>query len=335
MSSPYSGFTTTLLSNIDSVVSTFTQTAFQAVVQSHETEIYLALVLYTALFGYLVLTGAVEFSIPRAVRHLLLMTVVTALATNWDIFAIFFNNVFTGGPAKLIAAITGGSYDPNAMLSDVFDKGIMGANAINQNAGFSTLGFLIIGYSVFYCTLIVVGYALYLLILAKLALGILLGLAPLFFMFLLFSSTKDFFAGYLRQVCNFALIPIFTSSILSLMLGIVDNAISQLQATLAAHSGHGGPQCVYVILCLIVLWLLLHQVMGMASGIVGGLTLHHGNLAGMAAGIIIGKAESHARQTKEVLGTMSLKAAHRSGWGLGKAGSVFRRKPFHAKEGGL
>jgi len=335
MTSPYAGFTTNLLNNIDAVVATFTQTAYEAVVQSHQTEITLALVLYTAIFGYLVLTGELEFTIPRAVRHLFVMTVVTALATHWDTFAIFFNNVFTSGPAKLIAAITGGSYDPNAMLSDVFDKGILGANAINQNAGFTTLGFLIIGYSVFYCTLIVVGYALYLLILAKLALAVLLGLAPLFFMFLLFSSTKDFFAGYLRQVCNFALIPVFTSSILSLMLGIVDNAISQLQTTLATHTGHGGPQCVYVILCLIVLWLLLHQVMGMASGIVGGLQLHHGNLAGMAAGIAMGKAQIHATQTKEALGTLSLKVAHRSGWSLGKAGSLFKRKESNSKEGAV
>lgn len=334
MPSPYAGFTTNLLNDIDTVVSTFTQTAYQAVVQSHQTEIYLALVLYTAIFGYLVLSGAVEFTIPRAVRHILLMVVVTALATHWDTFAIFFINIFTKGPSKLIAALTGGSYDPNAMLSDVFDKGILGANAINQNAGFSTLGFLIVGYSVFYCTLIVIGYALYLLILAKLALAVLLGLAPLFFMFLLFASTKDFFAGYLRQVCNFALIPVFTSSILSLMLGIVDNAISRLQTTLASHTGHGGPECVYVILCLIVLWLLLHQVMGMASGVVGGLQLHHGNLAGMAAGIVIGKAQSHATQTKESLAALSMKVAHRSGWSLGKAGSVFKRKNAASKEVG-
>jgi len=335
MTSAYAGFTTNLLNNIDAVVATFTQTAYQAVVQSHQTEIYLALVLYMAIFGYLVLTGEIEFSIPRAVRHLFVMTVVTALATNWDTFAIFFNNLFTSGPSKLIAAITGGSYDPNAMLSDVFDKGILGANAINQNAGFTTLGFLIIGYSVFYCTLIVIGYALYLLILAKLALAVLLGLAPLFFMFLLFTSTKDFFSGYLRQVCNFALIPVFTSSILSLMLGIVDNAISQLQATLASHTGHGGPQCVYVILCLIVLWLLLHQVMGISSGIVGGLQLHHGNLAGIAAGIAIGNAQNHATETKEAWGKMSLVAARWSGWGLAKTGLVSKQKKAASKEGGV
>ena len=86
-----------------------------------------------------------------------------------------------------------------------------------------------------------------------------------------------------------------------------------------------------MILCLIVLWLLLHQVMGMASGLVGGLQLHHGNLAGMAAGIAIGKAQLHATHTKEALGTMSLKAAHRSGWSLGKAGSFFKTKEVRSQ----
>jgi type IV secretion system protein VirB6 len=335
MPSPYAGFTTNLLNHVDLVIRNFTQNTYQAIVQAHQTEIYLALVLYIAFFGYLVLTGATEFTIWRAVRHLFVMSLVTSLATHWDIFAVFFNNVFTDGPAKLIAAITGGAYDPNAMLSDVFDKGILGANAINQNAGVWTLGFLIIGYTVFYTTLVVIGYALYLLILAKMALAVLLGLAPLFFMLLLFSSTKDFFSQYLRQVFNFTMIPVFTSAILSLMLKIVDDAITQLQTTLASHTGHGGPECVYVLLCLIVLWLLLHQVPGLANGVSGGLQLNHGNLTGLAAGILIGKAQIHATQAKERLGALSLKAAHHGRRAIGKAQSLFNRKKEDAPVGGL
>ena len=74
------------------------------------------------------------------------------------------------------------------------------------------------GYSLFYMTLVSVAYALYLLVLSKIALAILLGLAPLFFLFLLFDATRDFFVHYLRQVFNFALIPIFTAAVLSIML---------------------------------------------------------------------------------------------------------------------
>jgi hypothetical protein len=75
-------------------------------------------------------------------------------------------------------------------------------------------------------------------------------------------------------------------------------------------------------------------VMGMASGVVGGLQLHHGNLAGMVAGVAIGKAQIHATQMKQALGKFSSKAAQRTGWSLGKAGSLFNRKKSGSKEGG-
>src|SRR5207248_2816619 len=136
------------------------------------------------------------------------------------------------------------------------------------------------------------------LVLAKLALAVLLGLAPVFFLLLLFQSTRDFFTAYLRQVFNFAMIPVFTSGILSLSLKIVNDAITRLQATLASHTGHGGPDCVYALLCLAVLFMLLHQVMGLSSGVAGGLQLSSGNVAGLAAAVGISKAQLHASDTK-------------------------------------
>src|SRR5690242_6843827 len=93
MPSPYSGFTTNLLNSVDTAVQNFTQSAYQAIVQSHQNEIYLVLVLYTAIFGYLVMMGSLEFNISRAVRHIFIMGIVTALATHWDFFALFFNDV--------------------------------------------------------------------------------------------------------------------------------------------------------------------------------------------------------------------------------------------------
>ncbi len=327
MPSPYAGFTTTLLNSVDAAVRGYTQNAYQAIVQAHQTEINLALVLYTGIFGYLVLTGEIDFTLRRAVRHLVMLGIVTALATHWDIFALFFNNVFTEGPSKLIGAMTGGSFEPNAMLSEVFDKGILAANEINKSAGLSTLGFLIVGYTVFYGTLIAIGYALFLLVLSKLALAVLLGLAPLFFMLLLFQATRDFFSSYLRQVVNFALIPVFTSAIISLTLRIVNDAIVRLQNVLASHSGHGGPECVYVILCLAVLFMLLHQVMGFSNGVSGGLQLHHGNVAGMAAGLAIGRSQIHATQIKSGVGALSRLAWRKTAAGAGKARTLLRRKP--------
>src|SRR5450755_4174029 len=81
MPSPYAGFTTNLLNSVDAAVKGFTQNAYQAIVQAHQTEINLALVLYVSIFGYLVLTGEIEFTLRRAVRHLITLGIVAGLAT--------------------------------------------------------------------------------------------------------------------------------------------------------------------------------------------------------------------------------------------------------------
>ena len=112
--------------------------------------------------------------------HIKAVAFDTLSISQWDFFSLYIGNVVTQGPGHLMGVISGVHGDPNAILSDVFERGILAANEINKSAGLSTLGFFIVGYSVFYMTVITVGYALYLIIMAKIALGILLGMAPLF-----------------------------------------------------------------------------------------------------------------------------------------------------------
>jgi len=299
MDSPYAGYTTTILNSIDASVHGFTQTVFQNIVGAYQREIYLVLVLYIALFGGGVLMGTIELSFRRTVRHIFFMAMVVAIATHWDMFALFFNDVATDGPGKLINTISGGLFDPNALLSDVFDKGMTAANEINQNAGFRTMGFLIIGYSVFYATMIGIGFAVFLLALSKIALAILLGLAPLFTLLLLFPATKDYFSQYLRQIVTFALVPVFTSAILALFLKITQDAVTQLNVVLQTRSGHGGPECFFVIFSFGILFMLLLQVQSMASGVAGGLGIHVGAVSHWARRLGGWTAQASVDRTKQ------------------------------------
>ena len=289
------------LSNIltltDKAVGAFTQSTYQTLSAALLPTLKLLMVLYIAIFGVAHLTGRAPFDLWRTARHLALMAVVAAFVTQWDTFALYVGNVFTNGPATLMGIIGQGNSGPNGLLGDVLDRGIMAANTINQMAGFSTLGFLIVGYSLFYMTLLCVGYALYLLILSKLALAILLGLAPMFFLFLLFDATRGFFTHYIRQVFNFALIPVFTSAVLSIMLKVPQQALIQLQNVLVSHNGHGGRECVFVLLSFFILLGLLHQVTGFAAGISGGgLHLHPGGFAAMTAGVALLASQRTVRQ---------------------------------------
>jgi type IV secretion system protein VirB6 len=312
-----------ILSLVDAAIQNYTQSTYQALSGALAPTMKLLLILYVALFGAAHLTGRSPFDLWRTVKHLFVMVIVTAFVTQWDFFALYFGNVFTDGPAKLMAVIAGGSSDPNAMLGDVLNRGILAANAINHLAGFSTLGFLIVGYSIFYMTLFSVAYALYLLVLSKIALAILLGLAPLFFPLALFTTTRDFFSHYLKQVLNFALIPVFTSAVLVIMLKIPQQALIRLQAVVASHSGFGGRECVFVLLSFFIVLGLLHQVTGFAAGVSGGgLHLHPGGFAAVAAGLAVFAAQSSAKRM--------MKGGK---WTFGKAQSLYNsKKERKAKE---
>src|SRR5665213_2161189 len=291
-----------ILNLVNTTIQNYTQASYQALSGALGPTMKLLMVLYVMIFGIAHLTGQMPFDIWRTVKHLIVMVLVTTFVTQWDFFALYFGNLFTDGPAKLMALMSNGSGDPNTLLGQVMDQGIMSAYAINQMAGWSTLGFLIVGYSVFYMTLACVAYALYLLVLSKLALAVLLGLAPFFFLFLLFDATRDFFVHYVRQVFNFALIPIFTSAVLGLMLKIPQVALAQLQAVLVSHSGHGGRECFFVLLSFVIVLLLLHQVTGFAAGVSGGgLHLHPGNVSAFALGVGASQLRKSAKNGKSNL----------------------------------
>ncbi len=292
-----------ILNWVNTTIQNYTHASYQALSGALAPTVKLLMALYVVIFGIAHLTGRMPFDFWRTVRHLLVMVLVTTFVTQWDFFALYFGNLFTDGPGKLMALMSNGSSDPNALLGQVMDQGIMTAFSINQMAGWSTLGFLIVGYSVFYMTLACVAYALYLLVLSKLALAILLGLAPFFFLFLLFDATRDFFTHYVRQVFNFALIPVFTAAVLGLMLKIPQIALSRLQAVLASHNGHGGRECFFVLLSFLIVLLLLHQVTGFAAGVSGGgLHLHPGNVSAFAFGVAASQMRRTARDGKSNLG---------------------------------
>jgi type IV secretion system protein VirB6 len=299
-----------ILNQVNAAIGSYTQASYQALAGALAPTLNLLMALYVAIFGVAHLTGRMPFDFWRTARHLVVMVLVSAFVSRWDFFALYFGNLFTEGPARLMVTVSGGSNDPNALLGSVMDQGIMAANAVNTMAGWSTLGFLIVGYSVFYMTLACGGYALYLLVLSKLALAVLLGLAPFFFLFLLFDATRDFFTHYVRQVFNFALIPVFTAAVLGLMLRIPQVALTRLQAVLASHSGHGGRECFFVLLSFFVVLLLLHQVTGFAAGVSGGgLHLHPGNFAAFAFGVIATRMRFTAKHGKSILGQWGQLAA--------------------------
>jgi type IV secretion system protein VirB6 len=254
---------------VDGALNGFTASVYNALVTSHQTEILLVLTIYVAVYGWAVLNAWVETTLPDAVKRVVFMAVIVMLATQWSAFSLYGYEVFTAGPAKIIAAVTGGAVNPTTLLDQVFDKGVRTGYGLMQEGGWNDLGMVVIGAMVAFGTVVMVGYSVFLIVLAKVALAILLGLAPLFLLFLLFNATRDFFSQWLRQLFNFAFVPVLVFAVIALMLTFVDASLTRLESATASRLG----EVTFLLLVGFILVMLMRQVLGISAGLGGGIQL--------------------------------------------------------------
>jgi type IV secretion system protein VirB6 len=272
------------LNYVDTTLNGFTESTYNALVTSHQTEILLVLTIYVALYGWAVMNAWIETTLTDAVKRIVLMAVVVMLATQWAYFSIFCYDVLTTGPAKMIAAVTHGAANPTALLDQVFDKGVRAGYGLMQEGGWSDLGMVVVGALVTFGTVAMVGYALFLIVLAKITLAVLLGLAPLFLLFLLFDATREFFGQWLRQLFNFALIPVLVFAVTALMLQFVDSSLSRLESADTSRLG----EVTFVLLIGFILVMLMRQIMGIAAGLGGGVQLATLGMTARLSGFMTG-----------------------------------------------
>jgi len=111
---------------------------------------------------------------------------------------------------------------------------------------------------------------MFLIALSGIALAVLLALGPLFITLLLFEATRRFFEAWLAQLANYALITILTVLVAALLLQVVESYAVQTAARGAAIAT---VDALNMVLVAVLAFLLLRQVMPIASGLAGGIAL--------------------------------------------------------------
>jgi type IV secretion system protein VirB6 len=111
-----------------------------------------------------------------------------------------------------------------------------------------------------------------LLILAKLMLGLLLAVGPLFVGLLLFESTKGFFEGWLRTSLGFALVPLATVVFMTGLLASLEPSLAALEAARVAQRYALEP-VLTVLVIVLTFTLVFASVMGLCTRLVSGFRL--------------------------------------------------------------
>lgn len=262
------------LDNIDMNLTGALLEGYQNLSAAMDTPLRLFLILLVAVYGGLMLFGTVEMPLRRAVRHVLIAIGIYILVTSADEAAEFLQRLFIDGPAQVAAAVVNGpggndTDSINGTIGEAFDKGMDAAFKVMEQGGFTDLAPVLLGIGIVLIVIFMIGYALFLIVLAKIALTTLILLTPLFVPLFLAGPTRGIAEGWLRQVINFALVPILVYTILALVINLSVEAAERVQTAGSIELSDVAPY--YLIGG--VTFLLLLQVLGIAGGIAGGISL--------------------------------------------------------------
>jgi type IV secretion system protein VirB6 len=144
---------------------------------------------------------------------------------------------------------------------------------------------------------ILIGFAIFLIVLSKMFMWLLLALAPLFIILLLFGVTTRFFSGWLSALVQYFLVQVLVYAFLAFYVSLIQQTIDTLNSVANSKSATWatiGP----VVLFAIIGILLLSQINNMAAAIAGGVPIFApriGAVLAAATGYRLGATANRAR----------------------------------------
>jgi len=272
-----------LINEIDSLILSFVQGAFGSLIPTVQVLWRLMFIVFIAVFGYKVIISG-RFNAPDLIVNCIKIIVLLCIATEWDTFCLLVYNMVTDLPADLAGQIIQGAASiipssaaadeatANTALSLFYDRSMEVSAKLLQGAGWNNFGLYFYACVIWLGSILFTGYAAMLIILAKIAVALLLAVAPVFILLLIFANTKNLFEGWLRTLLNYAIIPIFVYALLALLLTLAESPLKAMEENI----GPDGAVITYIapfIFVSFVSVMLLAQIMNIAASITGGLSL--------------------------------------------------------------
>lgn len=238
--------------------------------------------IYVMVWGYLHLTGKIDEPFVNGLKRIIVLTVILGVGLHLWLYNTLIVDTFYNVPAQLAAAIVGSS-DPVGTIDSIWERGGAVAGNLWDKGGVLSgdFGYYLAG-AVVWCLMgALCVYSMFLIALSSIALAVLLALGPLFISMLFFDATKRFFAAWIAQLANYGLITILTVLVAALLLQIVQSYATQTAARGAAILT---VDALHMVLISVLVFLIMRQVMPIASGLAGGLALNSFGIASRGIG---------------------------------------------------
>lgn len=265
------GFFATFWSWLNGELATYIGDNTARVAAALEPAVVTLATVYVMVWGYLQFTGQIEEPLVAGLKRLVTLAVVIGGALHLWLYNSLIVDTFYRAPAQLADAIVG-TGDPVATLDVIWSRGGAVADSLWNNGGVFSgdFGFYVAGAIVWVLVGALCVYTMFLIALSGVALAVLLALGPLFLALLLFEAGRRFFAAWVAQLANYALITVLTVLAAALLLQIVESYAAQ---TAALGTAVVTVDALDMVLVAVLVFLLMRQVMPIASALAGGIAL--------------------------------------------------------------
>lgn len=264
-----------LYSKIELLVMAYVSTTAGKVIGAITPVITVSLTLSFIAYGLLVMRGAVDMPVNAFLAKCLRIGLILAVVLAGGLYQTEISNVIFHLPDDLASVLLPNQSNVSAgsLIDEGAGQGFSKAQEAFSKAGiFKSGGFsyALLGVIILLATafLAIIGGAF--IMMAKVALGILVALGPLFVACMLFESTKRFFESWTAQCVNYILIVVLFASIFTLLMSIYTGFISQLTFDKNANMSYtvGGAVIISGVAIII-----LREIPRIASGLAGGVAL--------------------------------------------------------------
>lgn len=271
-------FFTDLFALIDSNIVGIASEKSQAVSSLIAPTVYTCWSLIILFQAYRQMFGQVEQPFQEFLHSTFKMVGISFVALNAGQYNDLLISTFQDSPSMLMAAI---SNDPHASaatlssnvgesLDQTINHAISAGMSFWKQASLTTPGGFIVAPLVWLVGLICTVYMAYLVIMSKLAVGMVLALGPLAITALLFNATKDFFSKFISTLVQYSLV-----GVLAVLAN--ESIISIFQRTAASAAARGNELQIVDLFAMFITGgisiMLLKQVEGIASSLGGGVSL--------------------------------------------------------------
>lgn len=272
-----SNIVTDIVFQVDSALNQYIFTGYHAVITSFATPLTVLLVIYFAGLGWLVIRGLVPLTPLAVAWHMLRAAFIFTLALRWDYFSAFVVNFFTHGVDKLVTDVlnhpgqVGSAQTVTDSLAQIWRNGSNVFAALWRSVGADSLLGVLVGILGYSAVIGMVGLALFYLVMSKVALSVLLILAPIVLPLYLWGGSREIFNGWLRLLIQWMITPLFIYAFIALYIPLVSGQIHSMM------NSKTGPTTVSIsgfVLVAMIVMMSLKQASNMAVELARKIALH-------------------------------------------------------------